>query len=102
MNLLQTNENFSSLSRQEKISLLKGMSSGEIPQAKAKELHFTVIAYTNGDYSLLPGGEIITMPTGDTIERYLERKYPLNRVGLQKIDAANFPNSRSTNNYIAA
>jgi len=101
MNLLQTNENFSNLNRKEKVNLLKGMASGEIPQAKARELLFTVVADANGNYSLLPGGERIVVPAGETIERYLEKKYPLSRVGLQKIDVKNFQNNAG-NNYLAA
>src|SRR5580658_1382942 len=101
MNLLHTNEHFSSLTHKEKISLLKGMINGQIPQAKAQELHFTVMVDSNGNYSLLPGGEIIALSAGETIERYLEKKYPLSRVGLQEIDVKNFQNNTG-GSYMAA
>jgi len=101
MNLLQTNENFSSLSRKEKINMLKGMSAGTIPTAEPKQLEFTVIALSKQRYSIMPGGEIINVPEGETIERYLERKFPLNRIGLQKIDEDSFLQN-GQGNFMAA
>lgn len=85
MNLIHTDENFSSMPAKDKINLVKGLNSGTIEEASAPELNITVMIDSEGNHTLSPDGEVIDLGDWNTIENYLKAKYPLSNISINEV-----------------